>query len=202
MRPVVKGARSQFRSVRGTAKALPTAASNSAARSPGTSVNTMAGAVFGATSLTWASRLDWISTTAASSATPRPMAGAAVRAAERGPARLAMPMRTAPRAKPRSRPASRAAPRPSAQSRPKAKATPAIMIPAAIGVGAVITARPARPAPASRATITSGPKAIRPVRSRRNSEDGGVALARASGARLKAAAASRPNRAALSSGIG
>src|SRR3990167_9179449 len=70
MRPVVKGARSQFRSVRGTAKAFATTASSSAARSPGISVKTMAGAVLGATSLTWASRLDWISTTAANPPPP------------------------------------------------------------------------------------------------------------------------------------
>ena len=97
-------------------------ASNSAARSPGMSVKTSAGAVCGATSATWRSRLDWISTTAASRATPRPMAGAAVRAAERGPARLARPMRTGPRApaaQPARQPGGAPAERPEQRRRPR-----------------------------------------------------------------------------------
>ena len=177
-------------------------ASKAAAWSPGMSVNTSDGAVRGATSATWASRADWISTTADSRATPRPMAGEAVRAALCGPARLARPMRIGPRAPARARPAPIAAPRPSNHSTPNDTATPAIMIPAAIGVGAVTTARAERPAAARAAPTVSTPKPIRPVRSWRKRALGGVVRARASGASEKAAADSRPNTAALASGHG
>ena len=77
------------------------------------SVKTSAGAVCGATSATCCSRLDWISTTAASSATPRPMAGDGgarrrVRAGEVGQARCAAaratPARALPARSPRPQP--------------------------------------------------------------------------------------------------
>ena len=61
----------------------PIVASKAAPRSPGIWVMIREGAVLGATSRTSASRLDWISTTALRRATPRPMEGVAVRAAER-----------------------------------------------------------------------------------------------------------------------
>src|SRR4051794_19237379 len=106
--------------------ALVTSASKATACEPGISVNTMAGAVRGAVVVIWASRADWINTTQASRATPRPMAGLAVRAAERGPARFARPSLAGPRVRPRVRPAPQAAARPRAQSTAKENATPAI----------------------------------------------------------------------------
>src|SRR5690349_24986660 len=113
-----------------------TSASNAAAWPPGISVNTMAGAVRGAVVVIWVSRADWISTTQASRATPRPMAGLAVWAAERGPARLARPSLAGPLARRRALPAPQAAARPRAQRIANETATPAIMIAAASGVGA------------------------------------------------------------------
>ncbi len=81
-------------------------------------VRTSAGAVSGSTSRTSARRVDCSSSTTVSRATPRPMEGDTVRAAEAGPARLARPMRTAPPVNRRSRAARAAAPRPNPHNRP------------------------------------------------------------------------------------
>src|ERR1700722_6350370 len=111
-------------------------------------MNTSAGAAFGAVTVTSAIRLDWISTTAASRATPSPIAGAAVRAAECGPARLASPIRAGPAVNRRPAPAALVAARPIRKSTTKAPATPPIMIAAASLVGAGATASQASAAAA------------------------------------------------------
>ncbi len=91
---------------------------------------------------------------------------------------------------------------PSPQSRAKLTATPPIMIAAAMGVGAVTTARAARPAAASAAATVSTLTVSLPLRSWRKRALGGVVLALASGARLNAAADSRPKAPALTRGPG
>ncbi len=130
------------------------------------------------------------------------MAGAAVRAAERGPARLARAMRRAPLAPIRARPASQAPPSPKAHRMPKATTTPAIMIAAAKGVGAVTTASPARAMAARPAPMISTPQPNRVGRSWRNRVAGEVRRARARGPSAKAAAESRPKAPAFRSGMG
>ena len=165
-------------------------------------VNTKVGAERGATIATCASRLDWISTTADIKATPRPIAGAAERAADPGPARLARAIRIVPRWRPRARPAALAAATPRDQSPAKATMTPTIITAAAIGVGAVATARAAKPVLAARAPIISGPNAALIGAAPRNRVAGGVTRARARGARPNAAADNNPNTPALISGCG
>ena len=102
-------------------------------------MNTSDGAVLGATVRTCRIRLDCTSTTVTKRATPSPMAGEAVRAADPGPARFAKPIRAGPAAKRRKRPASAAAARPMAHNAPKLNATPATITTAVSRVGAVIT---------------------------------------------------------------
>ena len=130
------------------------------------------------------------------------MAGVAVRAAERGPARLARPSLTGPVVNRRIRPDSHTAPRPRAQSRPSEAATAAIITTAITGVGAVAMVRAARPAPAAIAPTVSRLKPARIEALLRNRAAGEVARALASGSREKAAAARKPNRAALARGKG
>jgi hypothetical protein len=181
---------------------LATAASNAAPRWAGISVKIRLGAVRGATWATWASRLDWMRTTAVTRATPRPIAGVAVRAAERGPARLARARRRGPRAAPRAHAAALAPATPSNDRIAKAAATAPIITAAARGVGALAMARATRARAAIRAATTSTPRVGEAARSRRSRTEGGVARARASGINEKAAADSRPKAAALMSGQG
>ena len=161
-----------------------------------------AGALFGATSSTCRTRLDCTSSTAAISATPRPIAGVAVRAAERGPARLAIPIRAGPRSHGRTRAASIAAPRPSAHSRPNAPTTAATMTSAVVRVGAVATVMATSPTKAAAAPAVSRLRPSRGDASRRNRVAGEALRARASGASEKAAAVSPPKAAARSRGAG
>ncbi len=130
------------------------------------------------------------------------MAGAAVLAAERGPARLARARRSGPVVRARARPPSQAAARPSSHSTRNAPITPPIITAATRRVGAVHTDRTANPIPARIANSNSGDSPEGAPSWRRSRAEGWVERARANGPSEKAAAAFGALAAARSSGAG